>query len=226
MKIKSAIFLLLFFILLPYALLAQEPQPEGIVAQIFDGDTVKLMDRRIVRIAGIDSPELKHGKSSEQFYARISQQELNGLLEGKHVRVREVSEKGKDRYGRIVADLECDDGRSVAEEMIRRGAAFFYFHKDLSPLYQERLLQLQRSAIEERAGMWNLLLEHPIARENYVGNRESRRFFPADCPNAHNIKPRWRVYFGTLMDAFLAGYSPARVCLFWPDASIHGRIPD
>lgn len=31
------------------------------------------------------------------------------------------------------------------------------------------------------------------------------------------MKPRNRIHFGTLMDAFMAGYAPARVCPFWPE---------
>ncbi|MDE5879487.1 MAG: nuclease, partial [Desulfovibrio sp.] len=73
-------------------------------------------------------------------------------------------------------------------------------------------------AIHERRGLWAHLLELPLAQETYVGNRGSLRFFPVKCPEARHIKPRNRVHFGTLMDAFLAGYAPARVCVFWPEA--------
>ena len=198
---------------------AAATQPEGVVAHCFDGDTVKLTDRRIVRIAGIDTPELAHEKTREQFYARRAQQALHALVGGKKVRVVDVSVKGKDRYGRIVADLVLDDGRSVAEEMIRAGAAFFYPHRDLFPGYQETLKRAQRTAVQERIGLWGELLDMPLARDTYIGNQDSLRFFPSGCPQAQNIKPRTRIYFGTLMDAFLAGLAPARVCVFWPNAS-------
>ncbi|MBO4369571.1 MAG: thermonuclease family protein [Desulfovibrio sp.] len=190
----------------------------AVVARCFDGDTVKLMDRRVVRLGGIDTPELAHGNLYEQFYARKAQKLLENLVSGKKVTLIEVSVNSKDNYGRIIADLMLEDGRSVSDTMVRQGAAFFYPHKDLLPDLQERLRSLQREAIEERAGLWAELLEHPIAGQNYIGNRDSLRFFPADCPQAQSIKPRKRVYFGTLMDAFLAGFAPSRVCPFWPRA--------
>ncbi|MBQ7586387.1 MAG: thermonuclease family protein [Desulfovibrionaceae bacterium] len=198
-------------------------QEEALKAKIgvsfcFDGDTVKLNDRRIVRISGIDTPELAHDKQPEQFYAKISKAHLEELLNGHKVSLENTSVNGKDRYGRIIADILLDDGQSIAELMVSHGAAFFYPHKDLLPDFQERLLTLQRNAIRERQGMWGPLLELPVAHQNFIGNKDSLRFFPADCPQAQKIKPRQRVYFGTLMDAFVAGFAPARICLFWPPA--------
>ena len=188
------------------------------VARCFDGDTVKLTDRRIVRLAGIDTPELAHEKTYEQFYAKKAQKELESLVTGHKVSLGEASVENKDRFGRLICDLILEDGQSISELMVRRGAAFYYPHKDLLPDLQARLLEEQKAAIETRQGMWEELLASPVARQNYIGNRDSLRFFPNDCPQAQKIKPRNRVYFETLMDAFLAGFAPARVCPFWPKA--------
>ena len=193
-------------------------QSEGIVAHCFDGDTFKLRDRRVVRLAGIDAPEMGHGDNRQQYYARQSMNELERLAQGQPVFLLPAGFKANDRYGRLVADVRLADGRSLNELMVASGAAFFYPHADLKPDFQERLRSLQAQAIHERRGLWEYLLELPLAQETYVGNRASLRFFPVNCREAQHIKPRNRVHFGTLMDAFLAGYAPARACLFWPDA--------
>lgn len=216
---KVALLLLLCCLFLPLAAPAQEiplPQPAGVVARCFDGDTLKLADRRIVRLAGIDAPEVAHDKEKAQYYARQSREELARLAKGRKVRLFAAGINSRDRHGRIVADVRLEDGQSLSELMLERGAAFYYPHQDQSPQLQERLRALQEQAISERRGLWAHLLSLPLARENYTGNRTSLRFFPAACPEAEHIKPRNRVYFGTLMDAFLAGYAPARVCPFWP----------
>ena len=193
------------------------PRDEGIVAHCFDGDTVKLTDRRVIRLAGIDAPELPRDRAKAQFYAREARQELVRLAQGKKVRLVAAGEKGvKDPYGRIVADLLLENGQSLSALMVRRGAAFFYPHKEQGGDVQKRLLELQRKSIVDRTGLWARLFSLPLALNNYIGNRASSRFFPADCPEVQHVKPRNRVYFGTLMDAFLAGYAPARICLFWP----------
>lgn len=216
---KVVLLLLLCCLLSPLIARAQEtplPQPSGVVARCFDGDTLKLTDRRIVRLAGIDAPEVAHDGGKAQFYARQSREELDRLAKGRKVHLFAAGINSRDRHGRIVADVRLEDGQSLSDLMLSRGAAFYYPHQDQNPQLQERLRGLQEEAINERRGLWAYLLSLPLARQNYTGNRNSLRFFPADCPEAEHIKPRNRVYFGTLMDAFLAGYAPARVCQFWP----------
>ena len=74
---KAVLLLLLCCLLLPSAARAEEdalPQPEGVVARCFDGDTLKLTDRRVVRLAGIDTPELGRDNRKPQFYAREARQ--------------------------------------------------------------------------------------------------------------------------------------------------------
>jgi len=216
-KVPKAALLLLFCCLLPAAAARAEqeplPQPEGVVARCFDGDTLKLTDRRVVRLAGIDTPEMGRGNST-WYYAREARQELDALAKGQKVRLFAAGVKNKDRYGRIVADVRLENGRSLSDLMIERGAAFYYSHQDQNPHLQERLRALQEQAINKRRGLWSYLLSLPLAHLNYTGNRDSLRFFPADCPDAQHIKPRNRIYFGTLMDAFLAGYAPAKACQF------------
>lgn len=107
-----AVFLLLSLSALANAAApAPLPRPHGKVAKCFDGDTIKLTDRRIVRLAGIDSPEMDHGKKKPQYYAREAMEHLAHLTHGKEVRLVAVDAQGKDRYGRIVADVTLPDGR-------------------------------------------------------------------------------------------------------------------
>ena len=197
---------------------AEQQAATGKVAKCFDGDTLKLTDRRTVRLAGIDAPEMDHGKQKPQYYAREAMDQLNRLTQGKEVRLVTVDAKGKDHYGRIVADVILPDGHSLSDTMVRNGAAFVYPHSELNAHFQERLRKLQHEAIAARRGMWAHILTLPAAKKTYLGNRESMRFFPTDCAEVQHIKPRNRVFFGTLMDAFMAGYAPARPCNFWPDA--------
>lgn len=209
----------MFVLLFPLCVGATEselPNPTGFVAFCFDGDTVKLTDRRIVRLAGIDTPEIQHGQDSAQYFSREARSILETIAKGKKVILRIAGSQTRDHYGRLLSELFLEDGTSISELMIARGAAFYYPHNDLLPSLKERLLALQKTAITNRSGMWSMLLKHPIARQQYIGNRASLRFFPTNCPEARRIKPRNKVVFGTLMDAFSAGYAPARICPFWP----------
>lgn len=75
------------------------------VARCFDGDTLKLTDRRIVRLAGIDAPEVAHDGGKAQFYARQSREELDRLAKGRKVHLFAAGINSRDRHGRIVADV-------------------------------------------------------------------------------------------------------------------------
>lgn len=191
--------------------------PEGVVAYCFDGDTIKLKDRRVVRLAGIDAPETAKKDQPAQYYGRQARQTLESLCRGKTVSLQFPGSEIKDRHGRLIANVILPDGESVNEMMVSAGAAFFYPHSNLDPEFMKGLAELQAEAIQERRGLWDYLLSLPLAKAHYVGNRKSMRFFPADnCPAGEKIRPRNRENFGTLMDAFLAGYAPARYCIFWP----------
>lgn len=192
--------------------------PEATVAVCLDGDTLKLTSRRTVRLAGIDTPEMGGRKKKPQFYAREARDLLNELARGQEVSLYQPATRQQDKYGRLIADICLADGRSLSAAMLEEGAAFFYPHDDLDPAYQAWLKALQAEAIHQRRGLWAWLLAQPVALKSYIGNRESLRFFPADSQEAQRIKPRNRVHFGTLMDAFLAGYAPARHVSPWPEA--------
>lgn len=195
--------------------------PEGAVATCFDGDTLKLRDRRVIRLAGIDTPELNRRENKPQYYAREASAILTAMTRGQKIRLRAAGKESRDRYGRLVAEVLLPGGESVNEAMIARGAAFFSYHDGLDADLVRRLLSLQSQAIAERRGMWARLLSLPQAQETYVGNRNSRRFFLSDSPESRKIKPRNRVFFGNLMDAFMAGYAPARTkkgSALWPDS--------
>lgn len=222
-KTRLALLALLFLAAPFLARAAGEPplssplaHPAGTVVSCFDGDTLKLSDRRIVRLAGLDAPEVSHKDKKAQYYSKQAKIILENLTRGRLVELEFPGVSSKDNYGRLICNLILPDGRSLNEELVSQGAAFFYPHRDLNPQFQDKLLELQTDAINERRGMWDKILSSPVSAKPYVGNQQSMRFFPADCPEAETIKPRNRVNFGTLMDAFMAGYAPARVCPFWP----------
>src|SRR5437660_9224329 len=87
----------------------------GRVVGISGGDTITVLHsghREKIRFYGIDCPENGQPFSSraEQFTSR--------LAFGKEVKVRA---RGKDRYGRTLADVILPDGRNLNHEIVRAG---------------------------------------------------------------------------------------------------------
>lgn len=119
------------------------------VERVTDGDTLTLRVGEVTyraRLNGIDAPE------RNQPYGREATAELQQLVVGRSVLV-EVPDV--DRYGRLIVKLFVD-GRSVNEELVRRGAAWQYVEFDRSA----QLAAAEAAARAARAGLW--ALENPV----------------------------------------------------------------
>jgi endonuclease YncB( thermonuclease family) len=73
----------------------------GTVEFVYDGDTVRLADKRKIRLTGIDSSEMNYGKGEPQCYAREAKKQLEALVGKKQITL--VADKeDKDRFGRAL----------------------------------------------------------------------------------------------------------------------------
>jgi endonuclease YncB( thermonuclease family) len=114
------------------------------VVGVHDGDTVTCLDdsnqQQKVRLAEIDAPEIG------QDYGKVSREALAEMVFGKTV---EVTEDGKDRYGRWIGHLSSN-GVDVNRQMVATGNAWHYvdYSRDTS------LAALQSQAQSQRLGLW------------------------------------------------------------------------
>ena len=92
-----------------------------VIASCYDGDTCTTTTGEKVRLACIDTPELV-GKRAEPVQAKAARDHLRGLVGGKKVRIRRITE---DRYGRTVAELFIGT-RNVQQELVATGHAKIY----------------------------------------------------------------------------------------------------
>src|SRR5206468_6700975 len=96
------------------------PEFHGRVVGVADGDTITVLhDGRPekLRLYGIDAPEKRQafGQRAKEFTA--------GLAFGTTVTVRV---RDHDRYRRTVAEVVLPDGRSLNQELVRAGYAWWY----------------------------------------------------------------------------------------------------
>jgi endonuclease YncB( thermonuclease family) len=98
------------------------------VVRVIDGDTVLVEampwpDHWIstyVRLRGIDAPELKSKCAAFREAARQAQEELVSMMEGQK-RVTLTAISGDKYFGRVVADLNLEDGRRPASLLLEGG---------------------------------------------------------------------------------------------------------
>lgn len=99
------------------------------VLRVIDGDTLEVRARvwlgqeivTRVRLAGIDTPELRGRCTAEKEQARQARAALQQMIQSGQVRLRNI------RYGkfagRVLADLETDDGQDPQQILLRKGLA-------------------------------------------------------------------------------------------------------
>ena len=75
--------------------------PTTIIQSCYDGDTCTAIDGEKIRLACIDTPELK-GRRADPIPAKKARDFLNNLVGNKEVYIRRIT---TDRYGRTVAEL-------------------------------------------------------------------------------------------------------------------------
>lgn len=88
----------------------------GYVIKVYDGDTITIAQRLpylksplyrfSVRLAGIDSPEIKGKTDEEKNAAKISQKVLEKLVLNKNITIKNVK---TEKYGRLLADVYLGD---------------------------------------------------------------------------------------------------------------------
>ena len=93
-----------------------------VIGTCYDGDPCPTTTGERIRLACIDTPELV-GKRAEPVPARAARDRLRGLVVGKKVGIRRITE---ERYGRTVAELFLGE-TNVQQEMVATGHAEIYW---------------------------------------------------------------------------------------------------
>ncbi len=116
----------------------------GKVVGVIDGDSLRVMHdgtAEQIRLLGVDCPERR------QPFGTRAKEYTEELAFGQDVTVH--GDK-RDRYGRRLAEVILSDGRSLNQELIKAGWAWWFrkYSKDL------RLAELERHARDAKRGLW------------------------------------------------------------------------
>ena len=91
------------------------------IKDCYDGDTCTSSDGEKIRLACIDTPELK-GKRAKPNEAIAAKNFLNEMIKGEKVSIRRVTE---DKYGRTVGELSFN-GDNLQQLLVKEGHAQIY----------------------------------------------------------------------------------------------------
>lgn len=133
------------------------------VAQVVDGDTLRLVDGRSVRVIGINAPEVKRGAKPGQPLGNEARAAARAFIAASGYQVRLGYEREKeDHYDRLLAHVYNIQGKSLSVELLAQGLVFAVAippnitHVDCLYRYQDK-------ARDNRYGIWGYKAWHPQA---------------------------------------------------------------
>ncbi|UVO18547.1 thermonuclease family protein [Stutzerimonas stutzeri] len=105
---------------------APERLPQVAVAQVIDGDTLRLTDGRSVRLIGLNTPELgRKGRVAEPL-ADAARNHLQQLVKASDGRLGlRMGREARDRYGRVLAHAYDVQGNNLEAALLAQGLGFF-----------------------------------------------------------------------------------------------------
>ena len=124
------------------------------VADVVDGDTIRVDGGALVRLIGIDTPEVSGPYRDEECFGREASRRTTTLLP-RGTKVRLVFDvEHRDRYDRLLAYVyRVSDGLFVNTSLVRDGyAAALTVPPNVR--YTDRFRRLQREARQEQRGLW------------------------------------------------------------------------
>ncbi len=159
MKLKSLLSLYLSFLIAGQAIAKEACQPNEYhsqvkVAQVIDGDTVKLESGQFVRLIGIDTPEINHDNLEQSEPLAVAAQAYLKQLIGPDLQVSMVLDKALlDPYNRMLAHLFNHKNENIQQKLVENGYADAHVYGENS-LFWQCYYQAEISARQKNKGIW------------------------------------------------------------------------
>lgn len=125
------------------------------VEKVSDGDTIAVRrgnSRELVRLIGVDAPEIEGPYRRAEKGGVESRIELEKLLQGKQVILEFDAQQGlRDQHGRLLAFVYTGNVQ-VNREQISRGYALAY--RKFKHAHREEFIRLENEARARKRGLW------------------------------------------------------------------------
>ena len=112
---------LILFLIIAFPSKPNQKFPTTIIKSCYDGDTCTSTNGEKIRLACIDTPEIK-GKNADPIKAKEARDFLNKLVSNKKVAIRRIT---YDRYNRTVGELFLN-GINIQELIVQKGYGKIY----------------------------------------------------------------------------------------------------
>ena len=160
MRLKKASLAGAFFVSVLCAWPAQAfcPVPSGLpvvgVQRVVDGDTLKLVDGRSVRLIGINAPELAHHGRNTEAFAEAARSRLQALVNDSGGRISlQLGREPRDHYGPTLAHAYDRQGQNLEARLLEEGLGYLVAVAPNTTLVVCQQAA-ERVARDARVGLW------------------------------------------------------------------------
>lgn len=127
------------------------------VESVADGDTIRVFldgETKLVRVIGIDTPEVNGPNTKEECYGREASDIMNAVVTGKNVTLEYDESQGRlDKYDRVLAHVFLGV-ENVGALLIEGGHAKEYTYRT-PHAYTDRYRELEAAAQLNSYGLWD-----------------------------------------------------------------------
>ena len=126
-----------------------------VIKRVIDGDTVKTVDDKTIRILGVDTPEINWDENTADYYGYKARDFTKEQLLNEKVYLEYDTEKSDD-YGRTLAYIYLNDGQLFNNQLLENGYAHLMIVKPNNK-YEKKFKKTAKKAREKKVGIWNRL---------------------------------------------------------------------
>lgn len=94
------------------------------VSRVYDGDTVKLVDGRKLRLIGVNASEMGHQGKPDQPMAIAATRAVQAFVRDSAQLLIQTDSQQQDHYGRLLAHLFNDRGANLEQQLLEQGLAY------------------------------------------------------------------------------------------------------
>jgi endonuclease YncB( thermonuclease family) len=176
------------------------------VRNVYDGDTLTLVDERRVRFLGIDTPEIKE----KQPFAEEAKAYTKELCHKKDIWISfEPGHEKQDHYGRLLCFVWVQQGNGylcVNEGIVHAGLANAYIPNKEAKLHNwDKMIALQSQAKAAKRGLWSTFEDFTVYK-----TKNGSAYHKKDCSHLSGIHNLTEL---KASEASAQGLHPCRTCL-------------